>query len=73
MADNMRGQENSANERSGHNNMKETAARRRMPGVDFESMNYEQRRAPYGNNSRSNGDSEDAGNRSGAANRRENP
>ena len=50
MAEYSRGLE-SGNERSGHNNKQEKATRR-LKGIDFEAVNFEQRRAPYGINTR---------------------
>ncbi len=50
MAEYTRGLE-SGNERSGHNTQKEKASRR-LQGIDFEALNFEQRRAPYGMNTR---------------------
>lgn len=57
MAEYTKGQEKSAHEHFGHNNNREQSARRRLQGVDFEAVNFEQRRAPYGTNTRT-GDSE---------------
>ena len=50
MAEYTRGQEGGRKEHSGHNKVKLEQAHRRLPEVDFEAMNYEQRRRPYGNN-----------------------
>ena len=51
MAEYTRGLE-SGNERSSHNKQPEKSARR-LQGIDFEVINFEQRRAPYGINTRS--------------------
>lgn len=48
MAEYSRGQDNRDNERSGHNNGKENNSRGRMKEVNFNPMNFEQRRKPYG-------------------------
>lgn len=50
MAEYTRGLE-SGNERSGHNKQQEKSARR-LQGIDFEALNFEQRRAPYGTHTR---------------------
>ena len=61
----------SGNERSGHNNQQEKAARR-LEGIDFEAVNFEQRRAPYGKNNRiEDSGTNDADNRSGTGKRRD--
>ena len=70
MAEYTRGLE-SGNERSGHNTQKEKAARR-LQGIDFEAMNYEQRRAPYGINTRTDERAiDEAGNRGETGTRRD--
>ncbi len=63
MAEFTRGQDWSRNEDSGHNKKAMEQARRRIPGVDFEELNFEQRRAPYGNSGRNgmHGPEEDRG------------
>lgn len=48
MAEYTRGLDNRENERSGHNNSSDNNTRRRTMGVDFNAVNYEQRRPPYG-------------------------
>lgn len=50
MAEYTRGQDRRGSEGSGYNK-KEQESFRRLSGVDFEEMNFEQRRAPYKSNS----------------------
>ena len=48
MAEYTRGQEGRREGHSGHNTANEERTRRETQGLDFEGMNFEQRRAPYG-------------------------
>ena len=70
MAEYTRGLE-SGSERSGHNNQQEKSARR-LQGIDFEAMNFEQRRAPYGIHTRTDGNViDEAENRSESGRKRD--
>jgi len=69
MAEYTRGLER-GQDRSRHNNQQQKATRR-LQGIDFEAMNFEQRRAPYGVNTRMNDSvQDDAGNRGEPGTRR---
>ena len=63
MAEYTRGQDQRGSEGSGYNRKGQDAFHR-LNGVDFEEMNFEQRRAPYNSNStRSVNGEKEAGNR----------
>ena len=72
MAEYTRGQERRREGHSGHNSANEERTRREIRGLDFEGMNFEQRRAPYGfSGSEDSGDMENTRNNNSGA-RREN-
>lgn len=52
MADQEQKPNRSVNEPSNHNQNTSGALRRKMQGVNFEEMNFEQRRAPYNSGKR---------------------
>lgn len=73
MAEYVRGLDNRDSEESSHNNNGEHNTRSRIRSVDFNAVNFEQRRGPYGNSgSRNGGRYDDTGNPSqGSGNMRE--
>ena len=68
MAEYTRGLE-SGNERTSHNKQPEKSARR-LQGVDFEAVNFEQRRAPYGINTRTDSSATDEADNRGETGKR---